>query len=204
MRLKGSDGVETLPLFVAAGRLGRHEEPDAGLPPMPTGDEVIHDCRSLNRSLKAHPVSFLHETLTQKGIVSAALLRDIPAGRIVPTAGVVFVRQRPRTVSGVVFASLEEETGLANIIVWAKVFEQFRRVVLGSRMMGLILARIACADTLLRIAVGALSRICWRCVYLNAPVRFGLEAVTTYVRFALQADADLVAIPRCHWSRCGG
>jgi error-prone DNA polymerase len=134
--LKGSDGAETLPLFVAAGRPGRRdEEIDSGLPPMPPGEEVIHDYRSLSLSLKAHPVSFLRDTLNAKGIVPAGQLRDIPAGRVISTAGVVLVRQRPGTASGVVFASLEDETGLANIIIWPKVFEQFRRVVLGSRMM---------------------------------------------------------------------
>jgi error-prone DNA polymerase len=133
--LQGSDGAETLPLFAAAGRPGHREEPDADLPPMPPGEEVIHDYRTLSLSLKAHPVSFMREALTAKRIVAADELRLIPAGRIVTTAGVVLVRQRPGTASGVIFASLEDETGLANIIVWPKVFEKYRRVVLGARMM---------------------------------------------------------------------
>jgi error-prone DNA polymerase len=136
MGLQGSDGAETLPLFTAAGRPGHREEPDADLPPMPPGQEVIHDYQALSLSLKAHPVSFLRDQLDARGIVKAGQLREIPAGRYVTTAGVVLVRQRPGTASGVVFASLEDETGLANIIIWPKTFEQYRRVVLGSRMMG--------------------------------------------------------------------
>ncbi|MEO6012813.1 MAG: error-prone DNA polymerase [Devosia sp.] len=136
MGLRGSDGAETLPLFVAAGRPGRRDEPDADLPPMPPGAEVIHDYRTLSLSLKAHPVSFMREGLNAKGIVPAGSIREVPAGRIITTAGVVLVRQRPGTASGVVFASLEDETGLANIIIWPKVFEKFRAVVLRSRMMG--------------------------------------------------------------------
>jgi error-prone DNA polymerase len=133
--LLGTDGAETLPLFAIAGRPEHRNEPDADLPPMPPGEEVIHDYRSLSLSLKAHPVSFLRDTLSRRGIVPADALRDIPAGRIIITAGVVLVRQRPGTASGVIFASLEDETGLANIIVWPKVFEANRRVVLGSRLM---------------------------------------------------------------------
>lgn len=133
--LQGSDGAETLPLFAAAGRPGHRDEADAALPSMPPGEEVIHDYRTLSLSLKAHPVSFMREALRAKRIVAADELRTIPAGRIVTTAGVVLVRQRPGTASGVIFASLEDETGLANIIVWPKVFEKYRRVVLGARMM---------------------------------------------------------------------
>ena len=133
--LQGGDGAEMLPLFTAAGRPEHREEEDANLPTMPPGEQVIHDCRTLSLSLKAHPVSFLREMLTAKRIVSAGSLRDVPAGRVITVAGVVLVRQRPGTASGVIFASLEDETGLANIIVWPKVFEKYRSVVLGSRLM---------------------------------------------------------------------
>lgn len=133
--LKGTDSAEALPLFVAAGRSSHSYEADFDLPPMAPGEEVIHDYRSLSLSLKAHPVSFLRATLAAKRILAADDLRNTPAGRIVTTAGVVLVRQRPGTASGVIFASLEDETGLANIIIWPKVFEKYRRVVLGARMM---------------------------------------------------------------------
>ena len=63
-------------------------------------------------------------------------MRDIPSGRIVKTAGIVLIRQRPGTASGVIFSTLEDETGIANIIIWPKVFEQYRRIVLGARLLG--------------------------------------------------------------------
>jgi error-prone DNA polymerase len=133
--LLGTNGAETLPLFAITGRPEHRDEPDADLPPMPPGEEVVHDYRHLSLSLKAHPLSFLRETLSRRGIVPADALRDIPAGRVITTAGVVLVRQRPGTAKGVIFASLEDETGLANIIVWPKVFETYRRIVLGARLM---------------------------------------------------------------------
>jgi len=133
--LSGTDGAETLPLFAVAGRPGAREEEDADLPPMPPGEEVVHDYRSLTFSLKAHPVSFLRSSLDRRAIVRAADLEGVPNGRLVETAGLVLVRQRPGTANGIIFASLEDETGLANVIVWPKVFEANRRVVLGARMV---------------------------------------------------------------------
>jgi len=133
--LRGGDGAENLPLFVVAGRPDQHPEIDADLPPMPPGEQIIYDYRTLSLSLKGHPLSFLRRTLTARRIVPADALRDISAGRIVTVAGLVLVRQRPGTASGVIFASLEDESGLANIIIWPKVFEANRAVVLGSRMM---------------------------------------------------------------------
>lgn len=133
--LRGGDGAENLPLFVAAGRPEQHPEIDANLPPMPIGEQIIHDFRTLSLSQKGHPLTFLRETLTARRTISAGELREVPAGRVVTVAGLVLVRQRPGTASGVIFMSLEDETGLANIIVWPKVFEANRAVVLGSRMM---------------------------------------------------------------------
>jgi error-prone DNA polymerase len=86
-------------------------------------------------SLKAHPVSFVREALTRKGAVPADALRQLPQGKIITVAGLVLVRQRPGTASGVIFATLEDETGVANVIVWPKVFEANRRTVLASRLL---------------------------------------------------------------------
>jgi error-prone DNA polymerase len=102
---------------------------------MPPGEEVVHDYRSLALSLKAHPVSFLRQRLDRRRIVPCARLVDLPHGAIVEAAGLVLVRQRPGTASGVIFSTLEDETGIANIIIWSKTFEQNRRIVLGSRLM---------------------------------------------------------------------
>jgi error-prone DNA polymerase len=102
---------------------------------MPPGEEVIHDYRTLSLSLKGHPVSFLRPELDARSVLRCGDLVRVPHGRIVTAAGLVLVRQRPGTASGVIFSTLEDETGIANIVIWKKTFELNRRVVLGSRLM---------------------------------------------------------------------
>ncbi|HTJ57863.1 MAG TPA: error-prone DNA polymerase [Devosiaceae bacterium] len=133
--LMGSDGAETLPLFASAGRpTGRLDRAET-LPEMGPGEAVVHDYKTLTFSLKAHPVSFLRESLTRRGIVSTEKLINARPGAIIETAGLVLVRQRPGTANNVIFATLEDETGVANIIVWDRVFQANRRAVLGSRLL---------------------------------------------------------------------
>ena len=133
--LVATDGAETLPLFAAAGVPTGRLDVQGDLPAMPGGEEVIHDYRAMTLSLKAHPVSFLRDSLTRRKVVHADSLRTLPAGRIVVVAGLVLVRQRPGTAKNVVFATLEDETGQANLIIWPKVFDAYRRIVLGARMV---------------------------------------------------------------------
>jgi error-prone DNA polymerase len=127
--------AERLPLFAAASGDGLSREEPVELPKMPLGEHVVNDYRSLSLSLKAHPVSFLRGELTAASIVEAGRLPEIKSGRRVSVAGLVLVRQRPGTASGVIFATLEDETGVANVIVWPKVFERYRPVVLGARLL---------------------------------------------------------------------
>jgi error-prone DNA polymerase len=122
---------DDLPLFAAA--VLPAQEPDANLPSMPPGAEVIADYRHLGLSLRAHPVSFVRGVLAERGMVATGALADGRAGREVTVAGLVLVRQRPGTAKGVIFMTLEDESGTANIIIWPKVFERFRPLVLGSR-----------------------------------------------------------------------
>jgi error-prone DNA polymerase len=133
--LIGTDGAETLPLFSSASRPGHRAEPAADLPLMPPGEAVVHDYRTLALSLKAHPVSFLRPLLDKRRIVRAHDLMNVKDGASVEVAGLVLVRQRPGTASGIIFATLEDETGIANIVIWNQVFEKNRRAVLGSRML---------------------------------------------------------------------
>jgi error-prone DNA polymerase len=125
--------AERLPLFADTPDL-QPEEP-VPLPAMPPGEHVVHDYRSLSLSLKAHPVSFLRAELSARSIVEAGRLPELRSGRRLSVAGLVLVRQRPGTASGVIFCTLEDETGVANIIVWPKIFERFRPVVLGARFL---------------------------------------------------------------------
>ena len=95
----------------------------------------MQDYQTLRLSLKAHPVQFLRERLQAQGAVEARQVPDIPDGRRVRFGGVVLVRQRPGSSKGVVFMTLEDETGIVNVVVWPKVFDAFRPVVMGSRML---------------------------------------------------------------------
>jgi error-prone DNA polymerase len=134
--VRGLDRVgdqDDLPLF--ASRPGRDTEPDARLPPMPLGAHVVEDYRRLSLSLKAHPASFMRARLSARGILRSEALSSVKNGERVTVAGLVLVRQRPGTASGVIFMTLEDETGVANIIVWPKVFERLRAIVLGARFV---------------------------------------------------------------------
>ncbi|HXW19367.1 MAG TPA: OB-fold nucleic acid binding domain-containing protein, partial [Roseiarcus sp.] len=134
--VRGLDRVgdqDDLPLFMS--RPGREAEPDARLPPMPLGAHVVEDYRRLSLSLKAHPASFMRARLSARGILRSDALRSVKNGERVTVAGLVLVRQRPGTAKGVIFMTLEDETGVANIIVWPKAFERLRAIVLGSRFV---------------------------------------------------------------------
>lgn len=102
------------------------------LPRISADRQVLHDYLHTGLSLKAHPVSFVRGALEGKNVIPCADLRDekaCPQGRIVRVAGLVLVRQRPSTASGVVFITLEDETGIANLIIWSDTYEKFRKVI---------------------------------------------------------------------------
>lgn len=129
--------AERLPLFAMADHGNLQNEPEVHLPAMPIGEHVMIDYQSLTFSLKAHPISFLRSKLLQRRYVRNANLRELPSGRTVTVAGLVLVRQRPGSAKGVIFETIEDETGVANIIVWPKTFEKYRNLVLGSRCVGI-------------------------------------------------------------------
>ena len=130
--LQRAGDKDDLPLFA---RVAMPElEPDAALPSMPPGEQVVEDYRHLHLSLKAHPLSFLRADLDRRGIVRHEHLPGIADGERITVAGLVLVRQRPGTAKGVIFMTLEDETGIANTIVWQRTFETFRPVVLGARL----------------------------------------------------------------------
>jgi error-prone DNA polymerase len=122
------------PLFAwAEGRTARPEPPVA-LPPMTLGQEVAEDYANLRLTLRCHPLALLRPGLARR-VIEAARLAEIDDGRRVEVAGLVLVRQRPGTASGVIFVTIEDETGVANLVVWPAVFERFRRVLLGAQLM---------------------------------------------------------------------
>jgi len=133
--LKGTDGADTLALFKSSGRPEIRHAADPDLPLMTHGENVVHDYRTMSFSLKAHPMSFLRRQLEARNIVRCADIGRHRNGQRIEVAGLVLVRQRPGTASGVVFATLEDETGIANIVIWSKAFDAHRRTILASRVM---------------------------------------------------------------------
>jgi error-prone DNA polymerase len=133
-----------LPLFAAAppfagappfATVDGSAEPSVSLPPMTQGSEVVEDYRSVGLTLRGHPVSFLREELTRERILPCAALTDLRDGARATVAGVILVRQRPGSASGVVFVTIEDETGHANLIVWPPVFERQRLLVMSASMV---------------------------------------------------------------------
>ncbi|MDR6894886.1 error-prone DNA polymerase [Bosea sp. BE109] len=128
---------EPLPLFAAAADRQADEtpEPSVALRPMATGGDVVEDYRHVGLSLRDHPVSFLRDDLRRRGIVSCQTAMDARDARWLEAAGIVLVRQRPGSAKGVMFITLEDESGIANLVVWPKVFERFRRTILAAGMI---------------------------------------------------------------------
>ena len=124
-----------LPLFDWHETSDGGAEPDVALPEMPLPEHVVCDYQTLRLSLKAHPMSFLRDRLAARRIAPCSALRGMKDGAAIAVAGVVLVRQRPGSAKGVVFMTIEDETGVANTVVWPKTLERFRKVVMGARLI---------------------------------------------------------------------
>ena len=124
------------PLMHASGTGDLFAEPEVALPEMTLGEHVVQDYSSLSLSLKAHPIAFFREDLSRQGVITSARHWDEALkGRYVRVAGLVLVRQQPGTAKGVIFITLEDETGIVNIVVWPKVFARNRRTVMGAHFL---------------------------------------------------------------------
>lgn len=124
-----------LPLFVAADAHDEGEDVPVILPQMPTCEHVVADYQTTRLSLKAHPMAFLRKSMMRQGYRAASELKIIRHGQRVRLAGLVLIRQRPGTAKGVCFITLEDETGVANLVVWPKVMERFRKVIMTARVI---------------------------------------------------------------------
>lgn len=174
--LRRAGDKDDLPLFarVATPEL----EPDVRLPPMRIGEHTVEDYRWLHLSLKAHPVSFLRIDLDRLRILRNEQLASISSGRRVSVAGLVLVRQRPGSASGVIFMTLEDETSIANIIVWPQVFETYRPVVLGARLVS-VTGRLQNEQGVIHVVADR------------------LEDLTPLLRRLSEAGAEVAAFARC-------
>jgi error-prone DNA polymerase len=123
-----------LPLFAALEAPELGAEPDPELPAMPPSEEVVADYQTHRLSLKGHPMQFLRAHFAAEGVVPCAALATAKDGAKVRAAGVVLIRQRPGK-GNAVFITLEDESGIANVLLWARDFEQQRRAVMAARLM---------------------------------------------------------------------
>jgi len=121
---------EPLPLFATPVA-----DAAVALPEMPEGGQVVQDYRSVGLSLRRHPVAFLRAELAGQGMLPCTGLGKLRNGRRATVGGLVLVRQKPGSAKGVMFITLEDESGVANIIVWPKLFEAERRLILSARML---------------------------------------------------------------------
>jgi error-prone DNA polymerase len=131
---------EPLPLFAAAAAreartVPEIHEPAVALRPMKAGGEVVEDYGHVGLTLRAHPLSFLRADLARRRIVTCTEAMAARDGRWLEAAGLVLVRQMPGSAKGVMFITIEDETGIANLVIWPQVFEQHRRVVLSAGLL---------------------------------------------------------------------
>lgn len=132
-QVRAITGQAPLPLF--SDRLDGEgiREPEVALPPMHEGEEVVEDYVATRLSLRAHPMQLLRPSLP--GVTPHDKLPHAPLRRRITVCGLVITRQRPGTASGVIFLTLEDETGVSNVVVWRRVYDRFRRIVMGGRLL---------------------------------------------------------------------
>jgi error-prone DNA polymerase len=124
-----------LPLFEIATAREQPDENARPLPEMPLPEQVVADYQTIRLSLKGHPMEFLRPMFTRERVITCTAVCHDRDKQHVRCAGVVLVRQRPGSAKGVVFMTLEDETGIANIVVWPKVMERYRKEVMGARLI---------------------------------------------------------------------
>jgi error-prone DNA polymerase len=123
-----------LPLFQAAQARELGSERSMALPVMPLAEHIVADYQTVRLSLKGHPMQLLRPRFRREGILSCAETEAKPDAAFARTAGIVLVRQRPGK-GNAIFVTLEDETGITNVVIWARLFERFRREVMGARLM---------------------------------------------------------------------
>jgi DNA polymerase III alpha subunit len=176
------DRDDDLPLFAAPPDAASVRvvsgEPEVALPPMPLGEEVINDYRFLRLSLRAHPAQFLRAELEARGVLRNEVLRGIANDTRVRISGLVTCRQRPGSAKGVVFMTIEDESAVANVIVWPRTFERVRPVVLGARYV-LVTGRVQAESGVIHVVADA------------------LEDLTPWLTRLAERGGDIDALARC-------
>lgn len=111
------------------------QEDFLAFPAASEGEEVVFDYAALGLTLRSHPLLLLRARLAKENLLTAAQLRDLPSGRLVRACGIVVMRQQPQTAKGVVFVTLEDETGSVNVIVWKSLRERQRQALMHARLL---------------------------------------------------------------------
>jgi error-prone DNA polymerase len=148
--VKALANAPPLPLFDWRATRPEGDEAEVLLPAMALPEHVVNDYQALRLSLKAHPMSFLRNDFRAARVISCNDVRAMKNGAYVRVAGVVLVRQRPGSAKGVVFMTIEDETGVANAVVWPKMLERYRKVVMTARLI-LIEGRIQRHEDIIHI-----------------------------------------------------
>jgi DNA polymerase III alpha subunit len=172
---------EPLPLFAAAAAredepAAEIEEPIIALRPMTAGSEVVEDYGHVGLTLRRHPVAFLRGDLTARRIVTCTQARDARDGRWLEAAGLVLVRQRPGSAKGVMFITLEDETGIANLVVWPADVSLVGKMADGD-LVGfatnsrLISSGTPCGCIFALLSASAMSKICWPSAGWTSPMK---------------------------------
>jgi error-prone DNA polymerase len=154
-----------LPLFSNAKEYHRNKisniEPKVSLPIASIGEEVIDDYNVLRLSLKSHPLALLRENLLGDLYKPVSILGSLSDGSTVRLAGLVLVRQRPSTAKGVIFITIEDETGIANLIVWSRQFERFRHIIMNAKLLG-VTGKLQREGEVMHIIVEALEDLTYK------------------------------------------
>lgn len=132
---KALKDAPALPIFDHAQITSDGHDPEVVLPKMPKAEHVVADYQTLRLSLKAHPMSFYRASLRDQGYHAASDLASMRHGQLVSLAGLVLVRQKPGSAKGVCFITLEDESGVANLVIWPKMFKSYRPTIMSARLM---------------------------------------------------------------------
>ena len=143
--VRGESKDTALPLFAAADTREQGADAAVQLPDMPRSEHVLQDYQTIRLSLKDHPMRFLRQAYGQMGVRTTREINHLRNGSRASLAGVVLVRQRPGSAKGVCFITVEDETGVSNLVVWPRVMETYRPVVMGARLL-LVKGRVQSAE----------------------------------------------------------
>lgn len=143
--VRGESKDLALPLFASVDAKEQGTDAPVRLPDMPRSEHVLQDYQTIRLSLKDHPMRFLRQAYGEMGVKTTTTVNHLPNGHRATLAGVVLVRQRPGSAKGVCFITIEDETGVSNLVVWPRVMERFRPVVMGARLL-LVKGRVQSAE----------------------------------------------------------